>query len=91
MSEVSKVFDELSREQQEFIVSWATENFREVKAINRKHSAYGLKQKFSRLHFYVTQEQFTDAMAKAGFKAETLKNGNAHFNIGQSSQFFKEC
>lgn len=60
-----------------------------VENINRRHSAYGLKQKFSREHFYVTQEQFTRAMQSIGFHVEPFGNGNAHFNIGERSPYFE--
>lgn len=66
-----------------------SDGFIEVQSINRRHTAYGLKQKFSREHFYVTQEQFTEAMRRVGFKAERLDDGNACFNIGERSPYFK--
>ncbi len=68
----------------------ALENgFVAVESINRRHSSYGLKQKFSREHFYVTQEQFAEAMQRIGFRVEYTKSGNAYFNISERSPYFK--
>ena len=55
--------------------------------INTKYTAYGLKQRFSRKYFYITQEQFIEAMIDAGFKAKLIDNGDAHFNISDYSLF----
>lgn len=80
---------ELTTQQWAELESTLANSFVAVENINRRHSAYGLKQKFSREHFYVTQEQFTEAMQRIGFRVEHFGNGNAHFNIGERSPYFK--
>lgn len=89
MSGVSTRFEDLSAEQQVQIVEFMRENFIPTQGINQRHSAYGLKQGFTRKHFYLTQEQFTQAMERAGFRVQPLENGNARFNISERSPYFK--
>lgn len=87
--EMENTFYSLTREQQSFIIGFCEANFRPIQKINPHHSAYGLKQSFARKHFYVTQEQFTEAMRLAGFSVEPFGHGNARFNIGESSPYLK--
>ena len=87
--EEANTFYDLTREQQSFIISFCEANFRPVQKINPRHSAYGLKQSFTRKYFYVTQGQFTEAMRLAGFAVEPTGHGNARFNIGESSPYLK--
>lgn len=89
MSDVSTDFNDLTDEQKEMIIPFLQANFTPTQGINTKHTAYGLKQKFTKDHFYLTQEQFTQAMERAGFTARPLKGGNAQFNISQRSPYFK--
>lgn len=89
MADVSTKFEDLSAEQQMQVVEFLRENFIPIKEINQKHTAYGLKQGFSRKFFYLTQEQFSQAMERAGFKVQPLENGNACFNISERSPYFK--
>lgn len=79
----------LTTQQWDEIESVLEDEFIAAEAINHRHTAYGLKQKFSREHFYVTQEQFTEAMRRVGFRVELLDDGNACFNIGERSPYFK--
>lgn len=88
MSDISTDFNDLSNEQQDFIVSWIKDNFKPIKTFNYRHSAYGLKQRFTSRNFYVSQEQFTTAMLKAGFKSVEIKNIQ-YFNISKHSPYFK--
>lgn len=80
--------DKLTAEQKEFLEQFIVDNFLPIRSINLKHSAYGLKQKFSRVYFYVTTEQFTEAMRNAGFTVQLIDGGNARFNISQESPYF---
>jgi len=80
---------DLTLEQKTFLVSWIKENFTPIININYDFTDYGLKQKFSRLNFYVTQEQFTDAMGSAGFKVENKTSEHYSFNISKKSKFFE--
>lgn len=89
MPDVSVRFEDLTAEQQNEVVDFLIDSFIPTKTINQRHSAYGLKQKFSRERFYVTQEQFTRAMELAGFEALLLENGNAKFNISERSPYFR--
>lgn len=89
---VSDDFYALTKEQQTFIIDWLKENFTPINSINLQHTAYGLKQKFSRLNFYVSNRQFVTAMELAGFRVEdeTGKDaGYCRFNISQKSKFFQ--
>ena len=87
-SSETKTFSDLSIVEQEFLLNWISENFLPTQDINFKHSDYGLKQKFSRLHFYVTAKQFSEAMVIAGFTFKEIHNGHKSFNISQKSPFF---
>lgn len=80
--------NKLTAEQVEFLQQFVVDNFIPIHSINPKHSAYGLKQKFSRVYFYVTTEQFTCAMRNAGFMVQPIDDGNARFNISQESPYF---
>lgn len=74
--------------QQRFLIEFINENFVPIKNINFQHTDYGLKQKFSRLHFFVTQQQFYEAMLIAGFKSKEKVKGYMSFNISQKSRYF---
>lgn len=89
MDTVSKEISDLSEEQRDFLIAFCREYFVPTERINMKHSAYGLKQMFASKYFYVSQEQFAQAMEKAGFKVMRGKTGNANFNISERSQYFK--
>lgn len=80
--------NDLTNEQKAFLEQFLVDNFIPIRTINLHHTAYGLKQKFSRLHFYITTEQFISAMRSAGFKAQMMRDGNARFNISQDSPYF---
>ena len=89
---VSDDFYALTKEQQTFMIDWLKEHFIPIGDINTRHTTYGLKQKFYRLNFYVSNKQFVTAMELAGFKAveEAGKDeGYFRFNISQRSKFFK--
>lgn len=90
MSEASKKLSDLTQEQRDFILDYLQANFIPTQSINEHQSAYGLKQKFTREHFYVTQEQFIQAMEQAGFRVKPLDDGNARFNISKRSPYFKQ-
>ncbi len=89
MAEPSAKFDDLTSDQQRFIVEWLSNNFIPTKSINKHSSAYGIKQPFSRLFFFVTQEQMTEAMIRAGFKAVEAPSGVFRFNISERSPAFQ--
>ena len=82
-------FCSLSDEKQALMIEFLKQNFIPTKSFNPQHTDYGLKQKFSRLQFYVTQNQFAEAMIKAGFSAKEKRDGYLMFNISQKSPFFE--
>lgn len=88
--DVSTKFTDLTNEQQAFLLDFLGRNFTRTQTVNQRHSAYGMKQRFTAKYFYVTQEQFTEAMRRLGFKVELTKTGNAYFNISERSTYFKE-
>ena len=79
-------FDELSAEQQEYLVNWSS-SLSKIKSFNNHRSSYGLKHIFSSSQgaFYVTNGQFKAAMAKAGFSHKLIDNRNWIFNISEKS------
>lgn len=86
--EISYKLEDLTTEEREFLLDYVTNNFIATKTINHKHTAYGLKQKFTREHFYVTQEQFAQAMRQVGYLVELIDDGNAYFGISERSPHF---
>lgn len=86
--EISYRLEDLTVEEREFLLDYVTNNFIATKTINHKHTAYSLKQRFTREHFYVTQEQFAEAMRQVGYSIEPLENGDAYFGISERSPYF---
>lgn len=86
---VSTNFTDLTPEQQNFILEFLENNFFPRETFNQKYSAYGLKQVFTRKYFYVTQEQFVEAMCRVGFSVKMSASGNACFNISDRSPYLK--
>lgn len=60
---------ELSAREQAELLEWIL-SLPKTRRGERGHTAYALKQPFSRLHFYVTKEVFTEAMVSAGIKPD---------------------
>lgn len=87
-AQVSYSLDALTVEEREFLLDYVANNFVAAKAINRKHTAYGIKQRFCREHFYITQEQFTQAMQTVGYMSEPAGDGDAYFAISERSPHF---
>lgn len=83
-------FDDLCEEDKLKLLNYITENFKMIKSINRKHSAYGLKARFNRLtgpnkKHHITSQCFMEAMIKSGYRAVPVPNAgepNWFFNIG---------
>lgn len=84
----STYFAALPEDQQRFLVRWLSDNFIKTASVNRRHTAYGIKQPLSRLFFYVTEKQLEDAMRRAGFSVELNKLGKPQFNISEKSPAF---
>lgn len=84
-SEIAYTLEALTSEERDFLIDYVTNNFIKTKTINRNHTAYGLKQRFTMEHFYITQEQFAEAMRAVGYGVEPLDGGNAYFAISEKS------
>ena len=88
---ISTDFNDLTPEQQDFILNYIRDNFEPIKNINYSRTAYGLKALFTRDYFFVTQEQFAEAMRRAGYKVVPFgTNGNSCFNISNRSLHLKK-
>lgn len=83
--EISYTLDALTSEEREFLLDYVTNNFIATNTINRHHTAYGLKQRFTREHFFITQEQFIEAMRTVGYGVEPIEGGDAYFAISKNS------
>lgn len=69
-------FKDLSSNMQEKLLAYINSHFTKQKSINYKHTAYGLKQQFTReakSAEHVTENCFTEAMISAGFIAKPCK------------------
>lgn len=84
-AEIAYTLDALTSEERDFLLDYVTDNFIASETINRNHTAYGLKQRFAREHFHVTQEQFVEAMRIAGYGVELIDGGDAYFAISEKS------
>lgn len=73
------------------LLDYIDENFRMIKTINKKHTAYGLKARFNRLtgpdkEHHITSRCFMEAMIAAGYKAVAvpdISEPDWYFNIGK--------
>lgn len=72
------------------LVAWIQENFVPRKTANRWHTSYGLKHIFENSDggFYVTNNQFKDAMLQAGFKPVEENMLNWYYRISERSPAF---
>ena len=86
---VSDRFEDLTLEQQAFMIEFLQQNFIPISTTNLKRNAYGLKQAFSRKYFYVSENQFAQAMKAAGFRVIKSKATGFQFNISEASPYFK--
>lgn len=78
---------DLTAEQRDILARYIRGIFVKADYFNTMHTAYGLKQRFSRTHFYVTSQQFTEAMIAEGFAAKFIGDDDACFNISEKSPF----
>ena len=83
-----KLIDSLSEKARETVFDWIATRFRKVSYTNNKRSSYGLKHYLEEdTGIYLTNNQFKDAMLKAGFKPSDPNELNWHFAI--SERWFK--
>lgn len=77
-------FNDLSAAMQKKLLDYIETNFKIGKTINRKFSAYTLKQAFTRIaaskEEHVTEQCFTEAMLSLGYTFKLGQNGKAYFN-----------
>lgn len=82
-------FYDLPKEEQERVLEWIREGLTPIKTINSKHTSYGMKHwfQYSPLGFYLTNEQFKEAMLEAGFDMVIHPDNfpNAWFNYSEKS------
>jgi hypothetical protein len=81
-------FKDLTPDKKQELLNYIGSNFSKTKIFNTKHSAYGLKQPFTRLFgdkdVHVTSKCFMEAMLAAGFQAKLIPNAsepNWYFNV----------
>ena len=74
----------------DYLLNWIRENIRPRKTPNKMHTSYGLKHIFeeSERGFYVTNNQFKDAMLTAGFAPVDPNRKNWWYCISEKSPCF---
>ncbi len=83
---------DLSLEDRDLLLKYIKENFKMVKSVNKKRTAYGLKARFNRLtgadkKHHITSQCFMEAMVESGYKAASvpdLSEPDWYFNIGKT-------
>ncbi len=82
----NKLFSDLSPEQQITLLMWIKYGLLPSKGINPHRTSYGLKQEFEwEAHFYLTNNQFKDAMLMCGFAPADETELNWRFRIKERS------
>jgi hypothetical protein len=81
-------FEKLAPDKKQELLTYIENNFSLSKTFNHRHSAYGLKQPFTRLFgdkdTHITSRCFMEAMLAAGFQAKPIPDvsePNWRFNI----------
>lgn len=87
----TKLFSDLPKDIQQALIKWIDNNITVKKTPNLKHSSYDLKDYAERaIHYYITNNQFKDAMLYCGFKPVNPTALNWSFRISEKSLVFKE-
>jgi hypothetical protein len=87
----TKLYTDLPLEIQEALIKWITHNIRGRKTANFNHSSYSLKEFAERsVHYYISNNQFKDAMLHCGFKPVNPTALNWCYRISEKSLVFKE-
>ncbi len=87
----ANVLSDLCQKDRNQLLDYIEENFKIIKTINKKHTAYGLKARFNRLtgankKHHITSHCFMEAMVASGYKAIPVPDVNEpdwYFNIGE--------
>ena len=86
----TRMFTDLSFEQQEILARWIAENIMSRKSVNNNYTSYGIKDIFEReKHFYISNNQFKDAMLLCGFLPVDETELNWRYCISEKSLAFK--
>ena len=87
-----RLLDEFSESEQQLVLTWIRKYITPRKTENTDRTSYGLKHDFADDGgFYMTNNQFKDAMNQAGFKPvdETKVNWTYRINIKTSGGIMK--
>ncbi len=86
-----KLFSDLPTEKQQALINWIEQNIQRRNSANFKHSSYGLKQLAEKaIDFYISNNQFKDAMLFCGFHPVNPTELNWYYRISEESLVFKE-
>lgn len=85
-SDHPKGFYQLTKEEQEKLLSWCT-GMKTIKTPNNRHTSYGLKHWFeaSEGGFYITNGQFKGAMILSGYSVNDPDELNWTFTVSELS------
>lgn len=84
------LFTDLPEDKQTALIEWIDHNITPRKAPNLKHTSYGLKDFAERsIHYYISNNQFKDAMLRCGYKPVNPTDLNWSFRISEKSLVFK--
>lgn len=80
-------FDELPKEQQDFLLKWIANNLRPIQTINKRHTSYNIKHWIEEEYtdVYYSNGEFKGAMLEAGYKTNDPDTLNWCFNISELS------
>lgn len=82
-----ELVSDLPEAKQKTLLNWIKRSFEPAKQVNRYHTSYGLKHIFDATPdgFYVTNNQFKDAMLLCGFEPHDKAEKNWHYRITEGS------
>lgn len=76
------LYTDLPLEKQEALIKWIEHNIHGRKIVNFKYSSYSLKSLAERsIHYYITNNQFKDAMLHCGFYPINPAEKNCYYKI----------
>lgn len=82
---------DLPLEKQKALINWIDRNISSRKTANLKYTSYDLKHYAERaIGYYITNNQFKDAMLYCGFYPVNPMDLNWNFRISEKSLVFKE-
>ena len=87
----NKLLEDLSEQQQADLLAWIISNVLPRKTANKSHSSYGIKHYAEKdLGFYISNNQFKDAMLQCGFQPVNPHQTNWIYKISNKSPFLSE-